>query len=119
MAQKQYQWHKVADGLQMLPWQPNNMCIVEAGGKKITLALYQNNLFAFAHKCPHASGIMANGFLDITGNVVCPLHRYKFSLNTGRNVTGEGYFLKTYPVQWSNDAVLVGIEQNSLFSFLN
>jgi hypothetical protein len=50
----------IAPSILALPWQNNNLCIVEVDGKKITLALHNNNVFACAHKCPHASGIMAD-----------------------------------------------------------
>jgi nitrite reductase/ring-hydroxylating ferredoxin subunit len=97
----------IAPSILALPWQNNNLCIVEVDGKKITLALHNNNVFACAHKCPHASGIMADGFIDALGNVVCPLHRYKFNLANGRNTTGEGYFLKTYQVEVTEDGVYI------------
>ena len=86
------------------------MAITEAGGKKITLAVFNGQVFAFAQKCPHASGVMADGFIDALGNVVCPLHRYKFSMANGRNTSGEGYYLKTYPVETRDDGIYVGIE---------
>ena len=113
------QWHKVADAVTALPWQDNRMCVVEAAGKKITLAQHNNELFAFAYKCPHASGIMADGFIDAMGNAVCPLHRYKFNLANGRNVTGEGYYLKTYPVQEQEDGLYVGFEEKNWLSIFS
>ena len=54
-----------------------------------------------------ASGIMADGFIDAAGMVVCPLHRYRFSLQNGRNTSGEGYYLKTYPTQMKEDGLYV------------
>jgi nitrite reductase/ring-hydroxylating ferredoxin subunit len=99
--------HFIAPSVQALPWQKNNLCIVEVQGKKITVALHNNQLHACAFKCPHASGIMADGFIDGLGNIVCPLHRYKFNVATGRNTSGEGYYLKTYSVEVSEDGVFV------------
>ncbi|MBN8837702.1 MAG: Rieske 2Fe-2S domain-containing protein [Sphingobacteriia bacterium] len=107
-AVKHYKWYKVEE---VIYWQPNNMCIVSVNGKTLTLARQNNTFFAFAHKCPHASGIMAQGFLDAAGNVVCPLHRYRFHMQTGRNVSGEGYFLKTYPVETKDDGIYIGMEE--------
>ena len=46
------------------------------------------------------------------GNVVCPLHRYRFNLQTGRDVTGEGYYLKIYPVEIPEEGVFIGIEES-------
>ena len=112
---KEIKWYKVIDQLSMLEFQPNDMCIVEANSKKITLAKHNNSLFAFAHKCPHASGIMADGFINALGNVVCPLHRFSFNIQNGRNTSGEGYYLKTYLVEERVDGVFVGMEKVGLF----
>ena len=116
-SEKKIRWFKVADAVAALPWQPNGMCIVVADDKKVTLATHQQRIVAFAHKCPHAGGIMADGFIDATGNVVCPLHRYRFALQTGRNTSGEGYYLKTYEVEERADGLYVGMEEKSFWSF--
>jgi 3-phenylpropionate/trans-cinnamate dioxygenase ferredoxin subunit len=60
---------------------------------------------------------MADGWLDPMGNIVCPLHRYRFDVSNGRNVSGEGYYLKTYPVEQRPDGLYVGFEEKSWFSF--
>jgi len=112
-------WEKIADSIEAIPFQANQMCIVAAHGKSITLATYQNQLYAFAHKCPHASGIMATGFIDAAGNAVCPLHRYKFNIANGRNTSGEGYYLATYLVEVRpNDGIYIGMKQSSWRNWL-
>ena len=107
-------WHKVADNAAMLPWQENGMCIVTAGAKQVTLARQADSIFAFALKCPHASGIMADGYITAAGQVACPLHRYRFNMKNGRNTTGEGYFLKTYAVKIEETGIWVGWEDKGL-----
>lgn len=101
------QWHLVSAEPELLEWQLNHMCLLEVAGKKITLARFEDQYFAFAHKCPHASGVMADGFIDATGQVVCPLHRYRFNIKNGRNTSGEGYYLKTYPLERREDGLYV------------
>jgi nitrite reductase/ring-hydroxylating ferredoxin subunit len=118
MSDKTITWHKIAESIAAIDFESNDMCVVEADGKKLSLAKHQNELFAFAYKCPHASGIMADGFIDALGNAVCPLHRYKFNLKNGRNITGEGYFLKTYAVKNTDEGVFIGFEEKSFFNFL-
>ncbi len=118
MSDKKITWHKIAESIADIDFQANNMCIIDVDSKKISLAKYQNEFFAFAHKCPHASGIMADGFIDALGNAVCPLHRYKFNLQNGRNVTGEGYFLKTYAIKKTDAGVFVGFVEKGFFNFL-
>ncbi|MBV7528523.1 Rieske 2Fe-2S domain-containing protein [Chitinophaga sp. sic0106] len=108
---KEYTWHRLDDA--SLPTVASDLKILEVNGKKLCCTLYGGQLFAFAYKCPHASGIMADGFIDGAGNVVCPLHRYKFDLRNGRNVSGEGYFLKTYPVEQRPEGTFLGMEKSS------
>jgi len=105
-----FTWYKIADFEESLPWQENSMCLVTAGDKKMTLARFNGQLFAFAYKCPHASGIMADGYLNAAGQVTCPLHRYRFDIKNGRNTSGEGYFLKTYLVEKRPEGIFAGWE---------
>lgn len=118
MSEKSIQWHKIAESINEIPWQQNNMAIVEAGGKKVTLALVNNKIKACLYSCPHAGGVLADGFIDATGNIVCPLHRYKFSLVNGRNVSGEGYYLKTYAIEEKESGIYVGFEESKWMNFL-
>ena len=119
MAKKNYAWHKIADRINELEFADNNIAVAELNGKKICIGKYKELFFAFAFKCPHAGGIMADGYIDALGNVVCPLHRYKYSLQNGRNVSGEGYYLKHWPVELRENGVFVGMEESSgLFGWL-
>jgi 3-phenylpropionate/trans-cinnamate dioxygenase ferredoxin subunit len=111
MSEKKYQWFKIAEDGNELSFANNNLSIVEVNNKKITLAKYQGRLFACAYACPHASGILGEGYVDVSGNIVCPVHRYKYNLSDGRNVTGEGYYLKTFPVKINEEGVFVGFEE--------
>lgn len=115
MANKNIKWFKVADNINEITWQ-NNLAVAEAGGKKITLVKAGDTVFACAYKCPHASGIFADGFIDAAGNIVCPLHRYKFNPANGRNVSGEGYYLKIYAVEQREAGIFIGFEENNWFN---
>jgi 3-phenylpropionate/trans-cinnamate dioxygenase ferredoxin subunit len=116
-ATKKFKWLKVAETIDTVEWQDKNMCIVQSDGQKFTLAKQGDQLYAFAYKCPHAGGILADGCLDAIGNIVCPIHRYKFNIQNGRNTSGEGYFLKTYPVELREEGVFVGIEEKGFFNW--
>ena len=107
---KNYTWHKLADSFADLSLADNGMQQLIVGGKTICIAHHKDQLFACTAKCPHAGGELARGYLDALGNIVCPLHRYKFSLQNGRNISGEGYFLKTFPVEIREDGIYVGFE---------
>jgi nitrite reductase/ring-hydroxylating ferredoxin subunit len=118
MAGAHIEWFKVAESKKEILWQQNNLTALEAGGKKITLAKIGNDVFACAYKCPHAGGILADGFIDATGNIVCPLHRYKFNLFNGRNVSGEGYYLRVFAVEEREAGIFIGIEESNWFNRL-
>lgn len=115
MESKKYSWHKIADAEAELDFKANNLLQIEVAGKIICLARGRDKLYACTHKCPHAGGVIADGFIDVLDNIVCPLHRYKFSLETGRNVSGEGYYLKTYPVEQTGKGIFIGIEEKGNF----
>ena len=85
----------------------NGICSVQADEFLFCLTRSNENIIAFQSKCPHAGADLSKGYLDNTGNVVCPLHHYRFSVATGRNVSGEGYFLKRYPVHINEDGVFI------------
>ena len=106
-------WLKIAGSVHEIVFGATGIAELEAGGKRFCITKYDESLFAFAHKCPHAGGHFAAGFIDALGNVVCPLHRYKFCLHNGRNVSGEGYYLKRWPVELRSDGVYVQL-QNGL-----
>jgi nitrite reductase/ring-hydroxylating ferredoxin subunit len=115
MAEKKYTWHKVAESKEELFSSGNTLHEISVNQKKICIGIHQEKLFACTSKCPHAGGRMADGWLDPMGNIVCPLHRYRFNLSNGRNVSGEGYYLKTYPVDLREDGIYVGIEESKWF----
>lgn len=104
-----YHWQKVAESEAELSFADNHIAVVDLHEKKICIGRYSGQLYAFSYKCPHASGIMADGYIDALGNIVCPIHRYKFSLQNGRNTTGEGYYLKRWMVEVRADGVWVSL----------
>ena len=116
--QKKYTWHKLATSLEELQLPGSGLKELEIAGKKICISLYKDQLHACAANCPHASGTLAEGYIDNLGNIVCPIHRYRFNLQNGRNSSGEGYYLKTYPIEKREDGIFIGIEAPGLFNWL-
>jgi 3-phenylpropionate/trans-cinnamate dioxygenase ferredoxin subunit len=114
--EKKIHWHKIAAFETELPFSANNIAVIEVKGKMMCVGKHHDQLFAFAAKCPHAGGSLCDGRIDGTGNVVCPLHGYKFSMANGRNVSGEGYYLKHWPVEIRDAGIFVGIEESGLFA---
>ncbi len=107
-------WYKIAESLAEIDFQLNGLAEIDVNGRKICIGLHNDEIFACTQKCPHAGGILAEGYIDVLGNLVCPLHKYKFSLKNGRNISGEGYHLKTFSVEQKEEGVYVCLE-NSIF----
>jgi nitrite reductase/ring-hydroxylating ferredoxin subunit len=118
MGEKKYKWHKVADTEADIDWQDCGIGIIEFKEKKICVTKFKDEWFGFASTCPHAGGLMSEGYVDEIGNIVCPVHRYKFSLQNGRNTSGEGYHLKTYPMEQREAGIFIGIAEGGLFGWL-
>ena len=116
--QKSFIWHKIAGSPDELGFGVNRLAEIIVSGTKICIVRSGDLFKACAAKCPHASGVLAEGYLDTQGNIVCPVHRYKFSLENGRNVSGEGYYLKTYPVEMRGDGLYLGLPAGGLMKWL-
>jgi 3-phenylpropionate/trans-cinnamate dioxygenase ferredoxin subunit len=116
---KNYEWHKFADNENDLEISGNGIAVIEIKNKKICITKFQDQWFGFTYKCPHAGGMLANGYIDLVGNIVCPVHRYKFSLKNGRNSSGEGFYMKIFPIEKRPDGFFVGIEPAGLFGIFS
>jgi 3-phenylpropionate/trans-cinnamate dioxygenase ferredoxin subunit len=117
MSEKKYTWHKIAESKEELFASGKSLTEISVNQKQICFVLKQDKIFGCAHKCPHAGAKMSDGWLDAQGCIVCPLHRYRFDITNGRNVSGEGYYLKTYPVELREEGVFVGFEESKWLGF--
>ena len=87
---KKIKWFRISHDIASLNFAENNIAVAECNGKTICIGKHNDQLYAFAYKCPHASGILANGYIDPIGNIVCPVHRYKYSLSHEKPVSFPG-----------------------------
>lgn len=102
-----YDWHNISDIVSGLA--DNALKEVLVGEKNIGLMKKGETVFAFAATCPHSGAPLCDGWLDARGHIVCPLHKYKFDPKNGYNSTGEGYKLRTFPVEIREGNFFVGI----------
>ena len=105
-------WTRIAEHINELPFAGNDIAVIEFEGRKICVARRNGQAFAFSYKCPHACGILAFGHIDSNCHLVCPLHRYRFDMKNGRNVSGEGYYLKHWKVRIDEEGVFIGNQLN-------
>ena len=99
---------------------PGRIVPIEAGGRKLLLANVEGDFYAADRKCPHLGyNLCRGGKLDGRA-IVCPLHKAKFDLATGKverdpkllflKMTAKTD-LRIYPVRVEGDDVLVGISE--------
>ena len=117
MDEKKLKWYKISESGSQIPFNDNGLVEIKVHDKKICLVKTQKGIRACTSRCPHAGGDMAEGFLDKNENIVCPVHRYVFNLDNGRDLNNEGYYLKIYPIQITDKGIFLGMEGNNLFSW--
>ena len=78
---------------------------------EVLLVKNKGEYFAFKNQCPHQKKPL-NGCTINNGDIVCPFHRYQFSLDNGR---GHGLFIDKYRLKFNSDGVFLGKEIFSLF----
>lgn len=109
MIERKYTWYKLAKSIEDIDFNDEGLAELSVENKRICISKNNQTLQACAAICPHAAQPLVDGYVDVKGNIVCCLHQYKFNLSSGKNVSGEGYFLKTYPIEMRNDGVYIGL----------
>jgi nitrite reductase/ring-hydroxylating ferredoxin subunit len=90
--------------------QQNTFINFEFKNEKICVTRTEKGLFAFGDRCPHNGARLSQGFCTKKNEIVFPLHRYSFDLETGKATSGGAFAIKLYPIKTTDDGVYVGIE---------
>jgi 3-phenylpropionate/trans-cinnamate dioxygenase ferredoxin subunit len=107
------EWHK-------LTLEPQTACaapeigVAELYGQKICISKFRDRWYGFSYQCPHAGGYLADGDIDHKGQVVCPVHGYRFDIRNGFNTTGEGYYLRHWPIEERQDGLYIKMSPQAL-----
>ncbi|GAB3653624.1 hypothetical protein GCM10028791_23890 [Echinicola sediminis] len=70
----------------MLP--EGNIRVTQLGAKKVCVVRSGENIFAFEQLCPHRGAFLKDGHINRFGEIICPLHSYRFDLHSGQLVSG-------------------------------
>ena len=90
-------WVKIAESVAELRFPANRIVEWKAEEKTICLGMHQDQVFAFAQKCPHASGYFVEGFIDPLGHVVIQLNNQDGRSNATVDISSLAsgtYFIK-------------------------
>jgi nitrite reductase/ring-hydroxylating ferredoxin subunit len=87
----------------------NDPYILQIGEKKISIVRHGANLYAFEPLCPHQHEPLHKGTVNREGEIVCPLHAYRFNLVTGKEHLERCRDLETFPVK-TDDKIYICID---------
>lgn len=106
-------WHKI----DVPPENGVYECAVS--GKRLCLVLQQGQVTVTSRRCPHAGADLSQGWCE-SGKLVCPFHRHRFDLQTGKGDEGQGNYIQVYTTKFENNTWYVGLPKswwNRIFSF--
>lgn len=66
-----------------------------------------NTFFAFQSSCPHRGASLIQAHINGQGEIICPLHQYRFDLKTGMLKMGFCGDLKIFQTQLTEEGLLV------------
>lgn len=94
-------WIKIFDSTEQAhqKFEERNLIKVIIGKKELCLVKHQNEFFAISDVCPHQFESLSKGNITPYGEVVCPLHFYRFNLKTGIECEQRTKGLNTYTVR--------------------
>lgn len=81
---------------------------IDVNNKMICLGRLPDGYYAVDDKCPHANGRLGIGQCTNDGKVICPYHRYKYDLKTGKGEQQQGDYVETYPIESRKDGIWIG-----------
>ncbi len=80
---------------------------VVAGELQLVLGRDGDRYFAMQRNCLHQGGDLADGIVS-RGHIVCPVHGWRFSTETGCHETAS-YCLQRYPVRIVDDQIFIEV----------
>jgi nitrite reductase (NADH) small subunit len=76
----------------------------------LPVALFKDGgqIYALFGGCPHAGGPLGRGWIE-EGEAVCPLHQWRFKLESGRCTTVRGMGVHRFPCEVRDGEVWVAV----------
>lgn len=94
---------------------PGKVRLMSTERKDVLVTRIGDDIYAYDTKCPHNGFSLKDVLPEKDCSITCPLHRYAFDLRTGKNLSGEGFYLENYPIQFRNDGMYIGFPKRSRF----
>jgi len=102
------EWHQVT---QKIDQHRNYVKALHVAGKKLCLISENGKLSVTSSRCPHAGADLTKGWCE-EGKLICPFHRHRFDVLTGKGDASQGNYLRMYPIKEENGEFFVGIKKS-------
>jgi len=101
------QWIRVA-ACDSIPLREGRQAVI--GGREVALFNLGDRFLAVDNRCPHRGGPLADGIVT-SGAVVCPLHAWRVSLETGgvQRPAAETACVRTYATKVESEIVWIEV----------
>lgn len=87
---------------------------VTVGALDIAVARCGEQVYAIHNSCPHKGGPLSEGSVSLRrAEIICPWHRFRFALATGKSVTNPEIAVRTFPVQVVAGDIVIELAQDA------
>jgi nitrite reductase/ring-hydroxylating ferredoxin subunit len=83
--------------------------LISVRSKRICLVLHDNQFYAVQDSCSHKGESLSKGTVNSIGEIVCPLHFYRFELASGRPTDSSCPDLVTYPLKFTDEGLFIAV----------
>jgi nitrite reductase/ring-hydroxylating ferredoxin subunit len=80
---------------------------VRVGDRQIALVRMREEFYAFSSSCPHRGASLIDGSINGIGEIICPLHNYRFDIKTGQVKSGSCGDLEVFHCELSEDGLTI------------
>ena len=82
--------------------------VVEVQGKQIALYKREGKFYALENECKHQGGSLGEGFIE-EKNVVCPLHGWKYNIETGDHAAMPNQKIEIFETKVEDGKVFIDV----------
>ncbi len=83
--------------------------LIAVRNKRIALVMHANQFYAVQDSCTHKGESLSKGTVNSLGEIICPLHFYRFELATGRPSDSSCPDLITYPLKLTEEGLFIAV----------
>ena len=94
--------------LRLLP--EREIILLDIAHEQICVGRLGEKVFAFESLCPHRRVSLSHGMLTDSREIICHLHGYRFSLETGKVILGSCAALKIFSATLDEEGLKINFD---------